>query len=166
MLSRAFTLIELLLVMTMLSVIALIFVSYTGDVGNVSVDALSRKIQSDIRFAQQLATTTGVTHGVQFTASGNYIVYENTTSTPAMDPFEREPMVEDLEEYGDIDIGNSYTVEFNKVGKPTTGGGGNVEVVADSGAARKIYVIDNTGAVVVDILDYGSGCGCRICLEE
>ncbi|MBT3182324.1 MAG: type II secretion system protein [Deltaproteobacteria bacterium] len=166
MLARAFTLLEILLVMGMLSVISLIFISYSGDVGNVSVDALSRKIQSDIRFAQQLATSTGVSHGVQFTASGNYIVYENTPSTPATDPFDRGPMVEDLEEYGDITIGSNYTVEFNKVGKPTTGGGGNVEVVADSGAARTIYVIENTGAVIVDILDYGSGCGCHICLEE
>lgn len=161
-----FTLMELLLVMGMISVIALLFVSYTGDVGNVAVDALTRKIQSDIRYAQQLATSSGVAHGVQFVQGGNYTVYVDNATTPALDPLTRMPMVEDMVNFGDVQIVNNYQVEFDTLGKPTVGGGGNVEVLAGSGAWRRVYIIKNTGAVVVDVLDYGAGCGCRIYGEE
>jgi len=167
--NRAFTLIELLLVMSLLSVTALLFVSYTGDVGDADVDALSRKIQSDIRYAQQLATSSGEPHGVQFVQGGDYTVYHyngGAVEPVQQDPLKRLPMVVDLSSderaFGTAQIGIGYQVEFDKLGRPTIGGGGNVEVVADSGAMRRIYIIDNTGAVVVDILDYGSGCGCRI----
>ena len=164
--SRGFTFLELVLTMGMLSIVSLLFITYSGDVGNVSVDALSRKIQSDIRFAQQLATSKGVNHGVQFVQWGDYIVYSGTPATPAIDPFDRSPMIENTEEFGGIQVATNYQVEFNRYGSPVMGGGGNLEVVSDSGAARRIYVIDNTGAVVVDILDYGGGCGCRVCMER
>lgn len=156
---------ELLLVVSLLSIIALLFISYTGDVGDVSVDALSRKIQSDIRLAQQMATSSGVPHGVQFIQGGSYTVYVNNSTTPVVDPLDRQPMIENMQEFGNIQIARDYHVKFDKLGRPTIGGGGNVEVVASSGAMRRIYVIENTGAVVVDILDYGSGCGCRVCRE-
>lgn len=160
---KGFTLLELILTVSMLSVVALLFISYTGDVGNVSVEAAAHKIKSDIRHSQQLATTTGVTHGVQFTQNGNYVVYMNNINTPVLDPLERTQMVEDPAQFGSVNINNSYQVEFNGLGKPTVGGGGNVEVVSDSGAIRRIEVIANTGAVVVDPLDYGTGCTCRLC---
>ena len=163
--NKAFTLMELMFVISMLSIVSLLFISYSGDVGSVSVDALSRKIQADIRYAQQLATTTGTTHGVQFVLNGNYVVYSGSPSTPVTDPHSRQPMIEDLEEFGEIEVNTNYQVEFDKLGTPTMGGGGNVEVLADSGASRKIFIIDNTGAVVVDVLNYGSGCGCRFCAE-
>lgn len=159
---RGFTLIELVLVVSMLSVVGLLFISYSGDIGNVSVDALSRKIQSDIRYAQQLATSSGTTHGVIFHSGGNYVVYSNNESTPATDPLERRPMVESSADFGNIAISTNYRVEFDKLGKPVVGGGGNVEITADSGARRRIYVIENTGAVIVDVLDYGSSCSCRL----
>ena len=161
--NSAFTMMELLLVITMLSVIALLFISYTGDIGNVSVDGASWKIQSDIRHAQQLAGATGVPHGVQFVANGNYTVYAGNVSTPILDPLDKGVMIEDVGQFGNVRLGNSFTVEFDKVGRPTIGGGGNVEVIADSGAMRRIYVIENTGAVIVDVLGYGSSCSCRMC---
>lgn len=161
--NRAFTLLELLLTMTLLSITALLFITYTGDVGTVSVDGLSRKIQSDVRLAQQLATSTGTPHGVQFTQGGNYVVYVNNTATPATDPLTRMPMIKNPLDFGDVVLSNSYQVQFDKVGKPTIGGGGNVMITADSGASRVIYVIANTGAVVFDPPQYGGGCGCRMC---
>ncbi|HPW45605.1 MAG TPA: hypothetical protein PKU96_04460 [bacterium] len=164
--SSGFTMIELVLVMGMLVVIAALFISYTGDIGNVSVDSLSRKIQSDIRFAQQMATSKGSPHGVKFTQGGGYTVYDGIPSNPAIDPFEKNLMVENVSDFGSIALANNFQVEFNKLGKPTMGGGGNIEVLADSGARRRIYVIENTGAVLIDILDYGTSCSCRMCVED
>jgi hypothetical protein len=154
---------ELMLVMGMLSIVSLLFVSYSGDVGDVSVDALSRKIQTDIRYAQQLATSKGSNHGVNFVQGSGYTVYDGNTSNPVLDPLTRFPFTEDLSHFGSITLGSSYQVEFDRLGRPVIGGGGDVTVVADGGASRKIYVIENTGAVVVDVLNYGSGCSCEVC---
>jgi len=162
---RAFTLMELLLVMSLLSVTALLFITYTGDIGAVSVDALSRKIQSDIRLAQQMSTSSGQNHGVSFTADGNYVVYAGTVATPVTDPLENTPMIEDPSVFGQVKVANNYNVEFDSLGRPVIGGGGNIEVLADSGASRMIYVVNNTGAVVVAPPQYGSGCSCRMCSE-
>lgn len=160
---RAFTFIELVLVISLLSVAALLFVSYTGDIGNVAVDSASWKLQSDLRYAQQMATSTGLNHGVKFVQNGNYTVYAGDVSTPITDPLDRNPMIEEMSQFGSVWLNNSLQVEFDKVGKPVMGGGEFIEIVADSGAARKIYVIDNTGAIIVDVLGYGEGCSCRMC---
>jgi len=163
--ARGFTLMELLLVITLMSATTLLYVSYTGDLGNVSVDAASWKIQSDIRHAQQLATTKGTLHGVLFVHNGEYRVYQGDESQPVINPHTRTPMVQDLATFGSVTLGNDYRVEFDNLGRPVTGGGGHVTLITDNGATRNIYVIENTGAVIVDVLDYGSGCGCRMCVE-
>lgn len=160
---RGFTVVELLLVVAMLGIVALLLMSYTGDVGNVSVDAASWKIQSDIRHAQQLASTTGQQHGVKFNEHGTYVVYNQDPSMPVSDPLDKRPMVGDVGQFGSIWVGNAYQVEFDKEGHPSMGGGGYVEILAENGASRRIFVIKDTGAVVVDVLGYGSGCGCRTC---
>ena len=159
---KGFTLLELLLVVTMLSVVALLFVSYTGDIGNVSVDAASWRVQSDMRYAQQLATKTGLNHGVLFVNGGDYKVYSVNDTNIVSDPVEHTPMIENVSQFGDLAIGNNYRVEFDKVGTPVVGGGGNVTIVSASGASRSIYVVENTGAIIIDILGYGSGCSCAL----
>ncbi|MFH0799886.1 MAG: prepilin-type N-terminal cleavage/methylation domain-containing protein [Pseudomonadota bacterium] len=159
---KGFTVVEILLVIAMLSVIALLFISYTGDVGNVSADAASWKIQADIRHAQQLANETGVHHGVQFMQSGNYTVYKGNAMTPVLDPLSGKPMVVNPVQFGNVWIGNGFQVEFDKMGRPILGGGGSVEIIAESGAKRRIHVVKDSGAVIVDILGYGSGCSCRM----
>ncbi|MFH1830847.1 MAG: hypothetical protein ABH871_08760 [Pseudomonadota bacterium] len=158
--------IELLLTMALLSVIGMLFISYTGDVGNVAVDAASYKIQSDIRYAQQLATSTGTPHGIQFIKNGNYTVYRDTLENPISDPLDKQPMIKDMEGFGDVAINITLNVKFDKAGKPIEGGGQSVEIVSPSGAARRIYIIDNTGSVVVDVLGYSDSCSCRVCIQE
>jgi len=161
-----FTIMELVLVIFLLGVTALTFVTYTGSLSGMSVDALAKKIQADIRLAQELATSTGRVHGVVFTANGNYVVYDGDESNPAIDPLKHTPMVENPSQFGSVHIANSYRVEFDKLGKPIVGGGGNVEIVSDDGGERRIYVIANTGAVVAPPPEYTSSCSCSVCCNE
>jgi len=165
MIKGGFTIIELILTMSLLSVIALLLFSYSGNIGDVSVDGASWKIQADIRYAQQLATSTEVPHGVLFTQGTQYTVYKEAVDNPVSDPLDRQPMVKTVEDFGELEIAAPFQVEFDSLGRPTMGGGGYVELQADNGASRKIHVIDNTGAVVVDVLNLGSSCGCRVCSE-
>jgi Tfp pilus assembly protein FimT len=65
---RGFTLIELVVIIAVLLVMAVLYTSSTGDLSNISIDAASRKVQSDIRYAHQLAQETGINYGVVFTA--------------------------------------------------------------------------------------------------
>ncbi|MFA5187264.1 MAG: type II secretion system protein [Patescibacteria group bacterium] len=160
---RGFTMVELVLSMGLLSVVALLAISYSFSVGSVSVDSASWRIQADIRHAQQLSTSTGESHGVIFVQGGTYTVYRGQVDDPVTDPLDGSPMVRDLSAFGGVAIDNGYQVEFNGLGKPVIGGGGDVKVVTSDGASRRIYVIENTGAVVVDVLDQGAGCGCRVC---
>jgi prepilin-type N-terminal cleavage/methylation domain-containing protein len=162
---RGFTLMELMLVMSLMASTALLYVSYTSDIGNVSVDAASWKVQSDIRYAQQLANTTGLMHGVVFIANDGYTVYQGNETQPVTDPLSRDQMVEDFTHFGTVTANDNYRVEFDSLGRPTMGGGGHITLITDNGATRRIYVIANTGAVVVDVLDYGSGCSCEMCGE-
>ncbi len=163
---KGFTLMEFLLTMCMLTIIALLFITFTGDVGNVAVDAASWKIQSDLRYAQQLAMSMGTTHGIAFVNGGDYTVYEGTVATPVIDPLKRTAMVVTLNDFGDVAVNTDLVVEFDAVGRPMQGGGDFVEVISSGGAARRVYITANTGAVIVDVLDYGSGCNCQLCIEE
>lgn len=158
-----FTLMELIVVIGMLSVIALLFVVSTGNIGDVSVDSASWKIQSDLRYAHQLAVSKRINHGIVFTQGGNYTVYAGTVANPVRNPETQAPMIENLQRFSSVQVNNNFHVEFNPIGKPVIGGGGYVEIISDSGSWRRIFVETNTGAVIVDVLNYGATCGCKVC---
>lgn len=160
---RGFTLIELVILMSILGIMVVLYTSSTGDLSDVSVDAASRKVQSDIRYAHQLATSTGVDHGAVFTQNGGYEVYSWAPGNPVIDPVTREDMVVALDDFEGVTISNNYQVKFNSRGEPVTGGDGRVTLTATSGAVRDVRVIDKTGAVVIDLIEYGAGCSCQLC---
>jgi hypothetical protein len=108
-----------------------------------------------------------VKHGVKFTANGSYEVYANAPGNPVTDPVTHQQMVEDLSRYPGVAITTNYQVEFDpRVGVPTMGGDQRVRFTADSGAIRDVYVVDQTGAVVVDLIQTGTGCSCDICAND
>ncbi len=159
-----FTLIELVLMISLLGIMVVLYVESAGDLSNISVDGASRKAQSDIRYAQQLAQATGVVHGAKFDAGGGYEVYVGSPGHPAMDPVTRQSLVEDMSDFPGVSISNNYEVRFDSVGRPTIGADRRVRFTATSGAIRDVYVIDQTGAVVNDLIERGVGCSCDICV--
>lgn len=154
---------EVMLVLVVLGILVGLYTASTGDLSNVSIDAASRKVQSDLRYAHQLAISTGMNHGAVFNAGGSYEVYVGSSGNPIMDPVTRGDLVEDLADFEGISIAENYTVEFDATGDPIAGGDDHVRLQADSGAVRDVYVVDNTGAVIVDHVQLGSGCSCELC---
>lgn len=164
--SKGFTFIELMLMVVVLGVLAVLYTSSTGDLSDVSIDAVSRKVQSDIRYAHQLATSTSGVYGANFVAGGGYEIYQGSPGHPVKDPVTREDMVVNLADFQGVVITTNYRVEFNARGEPTTGADSRVRLTASSGAIRDVYVVDRTGAVVVDLIQYGTGCRCDLCEDR
>ncbi|NQT47143.1 MAG: prepilin-type N-terminal cleavage/methylation domain-containing protein [Candidatus Omnitrophica bacterium] len=116
-----FTLIELLMVMAIIAVLAFVAAAMMVDMPTMRLDMATRKIQSDIRYAQSLAISTQGWTGILFSAANdNYIVYtDGTGATPAgwavaTDPRTRGNYTVQLNanEFEDVDI---TIVSFNTI---------------------------------------------------
>lgn len=160
---RGFTLIELVLVLVIMGALAALYTASTGDLSDVSVDAASRKVQSDLRYAHQLAVGSGVNHGAVFISGGGYQVYREIPGNYVADPVTHEDMVVDISDFAGVSITTDRQIEFDPTGTPVMGGDARVRLAATSGAIRDVYVIKNTGAVIVDLVEYGTGCSCELC---
>jgi Tfp pilus assembly protein FimT len=160
---KGFTLIELVMMVALLGIMVVFYLESSGDMSDVAIDGASRKIQSDLRYAQQLALTSGVNHGGKFNAGGNYEIYRSAIGNPVKDPTTRQSLIEDFSKYPGVSIQTARQIEFNSSGIPVMGADQRIRLLADSGATRDVYVVDKTGAVIVDLINYGSGCSCELC---
>ncbi|MBI2092691.1 MAG: hypothetical protein HYT75_06845 [Deltaproteobacteria bacterium] len=164
--SSGFTLIELVLMVALLGIMVVFYVESAGNLSDIAVDGASRKAQSDLRYAQVLAQTTGVMHGAKFTSGGSYQVYSGTVDNIIADPQTGKPLVEQFDNFPGVSLATNYQVEFNANGKPTMGADQRARFSSSSGAIRDVYVVDQTGAVVVDLIQAGTGCSCELCKQK
>jgi prepilin-type N-terminal cleavage/methylation domain-containing protein len=147
--SRGFTLAELVVVVAIAGVLAVAAIVATPSPTDANLMAAARQVQSDIEYAKQNAMTTGTTSGVSFTANGSYTVYQGTTATPLTSPLTLSNMVITLStNFPGISISNSYVVQFNNLGAPTTGGGSSV-TLTNGTTTHKVNVTNNTGMVFI-----------------
>lgn len=150
---KGFTLIEVMLVVTLLGIMIGVYVISGENLSAVAIDGASKKVQSDIRYAQQLAQSRGANHGVNFTASGStYEVYLGSPGASVLSPVTGQTMIENFDQFPGVSIAADYQVEFNTSGVPIVGGNQGVRLTALSGGIREIYVTGTTGAVVINII--------------
>lgn len=144
-----FTLLELVLTIALLGALALGLVLISPSIAPARLDAAAKQVVSAIQYAQQNAATTTQTSGVFFVSGGAYTVYQGTTATPLADPLTKQNMIITLSDrYPGVSLSSNYTVEFNRMGIPTTGGGGNV-TITDGSSTKTIQVTANTGAALI-----------------
>ena len=132
------TLIEVIVVMIIIGILAAIVlpkIDFGSTSSRASVDGAAYMIASDIRYAQECAMANRVSKSVIFT-SGSSVYTFNPTSN--LDPSGRLP--------SGVTIGNNFTVTFNSLGEPTTGGAGSVSV-SGGGQTKTISVVNYTGKV-------------------
>jgi prepilin-type N-terminal cleavage/methylation domain-containing protein len=132
------TLIEVVAAIVIIGILAAIGVprlDFTAS-SRASVDGAAYMIASDIRYAQEFAMANRVSKTITFT-NGSSVYTFNPIST-GMDPYGRLP--------SGATISSNFTITFNSLGEPTTGGGGSV-TVSGGGQTRTISVLNYTGKV-------------------
>jgi MSHA pilin protein MshC len=149
---RGFTAIELILVIVILGILAAIAYPRFQGLPGIRVSAAAQAIAADIRYAQSQAVSTAYNYKVYFYASTNsYSVYQVNRSSGA-ETIMSHPLkagnytVVVATDYPGVIIGGDYTVEFDYLGAPSTGGGGSV-IVSGGGNSMTISVLANTGRV-------------------
>jgi prepilin-type N-terminal cleavage/methylation domain-containing protein len=126
-----FTLIELVVVIALIGILSVGVVVMSVNFSKTNITVVAQKIRSDIEYARSLAMTKkGTTFGAFFNdTSDEYTVYESAVGTPILDPLTKQSFLEDFSKWSGVTItGGDYTVEFNRVGVPIAGGGGNVQI--------------------------------------
>jgi prepilin-type N-terminal cleavage/methylation domain-containing protein len=134
------TLIEMIAVMAIIGILAAAVIpriDFGGTSSQASVTGAAYMIASDIRYAQEFAMANRVSKSVQFSTVPPANVY-TFSPTSNMDPSGRLP--------SGVTISTNYTVTFNSLGEPTTGGSGSVTVSA-GGQSKTITVLQYTGKV-------------------
>ena len=127
--SRAFTLIELILVILIVSILAVAAVSRMGDMGGFKQDAALNKLKSDLKYAKEFAVNNNCrTRIVFYEAPSNY--YTITTDLPGgiVDPATNiSPFTVQFNSgiYKDVQIErarfpnkNWNAIEFDSIGRP------------------------------------------------
>jgi len=134
--SKGMTLIEVILVMVIIGILSAVVVAKL-DIGmttsKASVEGAAYMVASDIRYAQECAMANRVSKSVIFT-SGSSIYTFNPTNN--LDSSGRLP--------SGVTINNNFTITFNSLGEPTSGGGGSV-TVSGGGQTKTISIVNYTG---------------------
>ena len=88
--ARGFTLVELVLVITILGILALVAVPSRNPADEVSLRAAARRLASDLRYAQGQSIARRVRHGVRFDlGEKSYAVVATGRGEPIEDPAAR-----------------------------------------------------------------------------
>jgi len=165
-----FTLIELVVVITIVGILAVAVLINGSAKGPVRLEAACQRLAMDLRYCQQMAMAEQVRFGISFdTGDESYFGYRISTATKARDPQTQGDLgvdFDETDEFKEIEIvstnfGNA--IEFDSIGKPYNASGValssegiiTLQVAAVVGArrgriARKTVRIEpNTGKVSI-----------------
>lgn len=155
---KGFTLIELVIVIVLLGIIGVVVSLNLGGLSSIRVNNAIKKMAGDLRYAQQLAMTTQIRHGVIFTAN-SYTVFENdNTADPARNPQGGGDFNVSFTtgEFAGVIISTSLPgsiVKFEAIGRPLDGNNAvlttatNQVTFSYSGSTKNISIRPETGEV-------------------
>ena len=132
------TLVEVITVLAILAILAAVVIPKLGlptTTSRASVDGAAYIIASDIRYAQEFAMANRVSKSVNFTSGSSIYTFSPTNN---LDPSGQLP--------SGVTISNNFTITFNSLGEPTTGGGGSV-AISGGGLTKTVSVVNYTGKV-------------------
>lgn len=88
--ARGFSLTELIVIISILGILGWVAYPKMAAMDEIKLDAAARRLAGDLRYAQSLAMSRRVIHGVLFNpALEKYVVFAPNTASPITDPADR-----------------------------------------------------------------------------
>jgi prepilin-type N-terminal cleavage/methylation domain-containing protein len=162
--ARGFTLTELIVMLSIIGILAWVAYPKVAAMDEIKLDAAARRLAADFRYAQSLALSRRVVHGVLFEPSlARYTVFAPTPASPITDPSDRARTL--VVSYGtsaefkgvaivSAAFGSTPGVKFDYFGVPRDTGmvdlaaAGRV-VLSYKGMTDTVLVAPQTGVVTV-----------------
>ncbi len=153
---RAFTLVEILVVLVLLGFAAALVIPNMTDTSDLQAKSAARMVQEDLQYAQDLAVTTQVNVKVIFDsqAKSYRVTEDDNESTPLEHPIKKSAYIVDFSlekglervENLDVQFGTSNEIKFMPIGSADKGG--SVTVRAGS-VSYIVQVAPATGRITV-----------------
>lgn len=162
--SRGFSLTELIVIISILGILSWLAYPKVSAMDEIKLDAAARRLAGDLRYAQSLAMSRRVIHGVLFNpALEKYTVYAPNTATAIVDPADRaRTMVVDYTSRTEFKgvlvqsaaFGTTPGVSFDYFGVPRDTAGvdlatNGLVVLSYQGQSDSVFVAPQTGMVTV-----------------
>jgi prepilin-type N-terminal cleavage/methylation domain-containing protein len=161
--SKGFTLLELIVVMTIIGILAWVAYPKLSALNDIKLDGAARRVAADLRYAQNQSIGKRSVHGVLFEpAARRYTVFSPTTASPVTDPANRaRPLRVDFSggEFQGVSIasaafGTTRGVTFDYFGVPRDTAGVDLAatgriILTYQGGADTIDVTPGTGKVII-----------------
>ena len=159
-----FTLTELIVILAIVGTLAWLAYPKMAAIDEIKLDAAARRLSADLRYAQGLAISRRVMHGILFEPpQGRYTVFAPTAASPIVDPADRErPLRVDYTsrtEFKGVAItsatfGTTPGVTFDYFGVPRDTAGTDLVatgrvILSYQGASDTIDVAPQTGMVTI-----------------
>ena len=150
--SAGFTLMELIVVLSVMMVMAASAIPYVMNTQAVNLDGAARKLEADIRYAQNLAITTAEDYGFRAVADGSmtkYEVYKVSDDSLAEDPYDHMDMAEDFatDFTGVTFSDDDHTIQFDNRGLPNFVSGSADITLQDQSSGTKTISVNNIGLI-------------------
>jgi Tfp pilus assembly protein FimT len=146
--NRGFTVIELVLTGVIIALMTGVYLTFV-DFTDTALDRATRRFESDLRYAQQIATAEEVNCGIITTGNNTYNVYRGNPGTLLLDPHTQQAMsVDFVASFDSVAFAGPYQVEFDILGRPVLGAGQQMTLSLNN-QNRSVTVLTTTGYVQV-----------------
>jgi prepilin-type N-terminal cleavage/methylation domain-containing protein len=162
--SRGFSLTELIVIITILGILSWLAYPKMSAMDEIKLDTAARRLAGDLRYAQSLAMSRRVIHGILFNpALEKYTVFAPNAATPIVDPADRaRTMIVDYTSRTEFKgvlvqsatFGTTPGVTFDYFGVPRDTAGVDLSssglvVLSYQGQTDTVLVAPQTGMVTV-----------------
>ncbi len=152
---KAFTLIEILVVVVVIAICGAMIAIHASDTGDIQVTSAAKKLSRDLQYARSLAISSQSAVTIQFDLAQESYTMLDSDGVPLVDPVTKENYVvkfPEMDGMGRVDIatasfGGGSSVTFDDLGSPDNGGAVTLSVGEHQ---YTVNVVAATGRVVVN----------------